>query len=391
MLLLASASDVFRIAISVAADLDYFASWIDLASGAVAGGVTKGNVTSTTTTNVVSAPAASTTRNVKTLSIRNKHASASTRITLQYFDGTTAREIISALLLPGWGLYYDDQTGFSIRNADGALVVTPNDTDAIKAGLQTPRAFVKAGVTMAAAGALRAYTPWYVAGNPGAATASSAGINGEAVTGNSVAGQLPRSNPAGGQNAYLGRFSAACSQIGTMWLVDRLWQNSGLSVTSTTAQAITPATVPSRDINGTNNGEGIYAGIEWSAAGGAGTPLVTLTYTDESGNTGASATFTGVASPPLGTVEIFQLAAGDRGVRVPTSFIQNATRTSGTMHLILFRVLAQLEINQANAAFALDWAKEKVRLYDNTVPQLMFFNSATTAANFVGTYSETNY
>lgn len=262
--------------------------------------------------------------------------------------------------------------------------------DGVVAGMQIPKPLTKIGIATAAVGAMRGYTPWYVAGNPGAATASSDGVNGAAVTGNSVAGQIPRTNPSSA-NAYLARFAVNASTAGTMWLIDRLWQNSGLTVTSTTAQAITPASLPSRSGDGTSNGAQVMAAIEWSATGGAGTPTVTLTYTDQDGNTGATGTFTGVASPPVGTFEIFTLAAGDTGIRAPTSFIQSATRTSGTMHLVLFRVLAMLEVSSANIGNAIDALTGGMpRLYDGTVPQLLWFPSATTATNFTGTYIETH-
>lgn len=266
--------------------------------------------------------------------------------------------------------------------------------DGVIAGLQIPRPFCKTGITMAAVGvAQRGYTPWYVAnGFPGASTAASVGINGQAVTmgmGATVDGRIPRTNPGAG-NAYMGRFSAINGTIGALWLIDRVWQNSGLVVTQTTAQAITPAALPARDIAGTTNGDGILFAIEWSATGGAGTPTVTLTYTDQSGNAGATSTFTGVATPPVGTFEIFGLAAGDTGIRAPTSFIQSATRTSGTMHLVGFRVLAMLEINQANAGFAIDALTGGMpRVFDDSTLQLLWFPSATTAIALTGTYVET--
>ena len=133
----------------------------------------------------------------------------------------------------------------AITTLDGAI-----------AGFQPPQPITKVGVTMAAAGAMRGYTPWYAAGNPGASVANAAGINGQAVTpglGTSVDGRIRRTNPGAG-NAYLGRLSAQASAAGNLWLIDRVWQNSGLSVTSTAAQAITPATIPARDLNGTTNG-----------------------------------------------------------------------------------------------------------------------------------------
>lgn len=268
----------------------------------------------------------------------------------------------------------------AITTLDGAI-----------AGFQAPVPLIKTGITMAAVGAMRGYTPWYAAGNPGASTATAVGINGEAVTPalGSTGGRIPRTNPGAG-NAHLGRLAINASTPGTLWLIDRLWQNSGLVTTSTTAQAITPATLPSRDGAGGTNGANVMAAMEWSATGGAGTPTVTLTYTDQDGNTGASAVLTGVATPPVGTFEIFTLAAGDTGIRAPTSFIQSATRTSGTMHLVLFRVLAQLEVTAANIGNAIDAITSGLpRIYNDSVLQLVWFPSATTAVNFQGSYLET--
>lgn len=269
----------------------------------------------------------------------------------------------------------------AITTLDGAI-----------AGMQAPQPFMKVGITMAAAAAQRAYTPWYANGNPGASVANAAGVNGDAVTpadGTAVQGRILRTNPGSG-NAYIGRLAVSATVAGTLWLIDRLWHNSGLTVTSTAAQAITPATLPARSGDGTSNGANVMAAIEWSATGGAGTPTVTLTYTDQDGNTGATGTFTGVASPPAGTFEIFTLAAGDTGIRAPTSFQQSATRTSGTMHLVLFRVLAQVEVTAANIGNAIDALTGGLpRIYDDSVLQLVWFPTATTATTITGQYIET--
>lgn len=264
--------------------------------------------------------------------------------------------------------------------------------DGAVAGARMPMPIIKVGITTAAVGAMRGYTPWYAAGNPGAATANSAGVNGAAVSG-AVAGSIPRTNPTGGQFAYLGRLGFNASTAGTLWLIDRLWNNSGLVVTSNTGQAITSAALPARDLNGSTNGAGVMAAIEWSATGGAGTPTVTLNYNDQGGDAGTG-TFTAVATPPVGTFEIFTLGAGDTGIRSLTSassFTQSATRTSGTMHLVLFRVIAQIEITSANIGNAVDFLTSGApRIYDDSVLQLVWFPSATTATNFFGTYTETH-
>ena len=268
----------------------------------------------------------------------------------------------------------------AITTLDGAI-----------AGMQAPVPITKVGIGTAAVGALRGYTPWYAAGNPGAATANAAGVNGAAVTA-PVTGMLPRTNPTGGASAYLARFGINASTPGTMWLIDRMWNNSGLSTTSTAGQAITSAALPARSGDGTANGANVMAAIEWSATGGAGTPTVTLNYNDQDGVAGTG-TLTAIASPPVGTFEVFTLGAGDTGIRSLTSassFTQSATRNSGTMHLVLFRVLAQVEVTSANIGNAIDVLTAGMpRIYDGSVLQLVWFPSATTATNFIGQYIET--
>lgn len=268
----------------------------------------------------------------------------------------------------------------AITTLDGAI-----------AGMKPPEPYMKVGITMAALGAQRGYTPWYATGNPGASSATAIGINGEAVTPAlaSTNGRIRRVNPGAG-NAYIGRLTAQATIAGTLWLIDRMWQNSGLVVTSTTAQAITPAALPARSGDGTANGANVMAAIEWSAAGGAGTPTVTLTYTNQDGVTSHTGTFAGVTTPGIGTFEIFSLAAGDTGIRAPTSFIQSATRTSGTMHLVLFRVLAQIECTSANIGNSIDALTSGFpQIFNDSTLQLVWFPTTTGAVTVSGQYIET--
>ena len=264
----------------------------------------------------------------------------------------------------------------AITTLDGAI-----------AGFQAPQAIHKVGIAMEAAGVF--YTFWYNNGRPGAAAANAAGVNGRAVTPSLVTGEIDRVNPGAG-NAYLARLQAQANVVGTLLLIDRLWENSGLSVTLTSAQAITAAAIPSRDLNGAALGHGVQAAMEWSAAGGSGVPTVTLTYTDQDGNTGNTGTFVGVATPTAGTMELFSLAAGDSGIRAPTQYQASATRTSGTMHLVLFRILAMAPVTLANVGSALDLITAGMpRIYDNSVLQLVWLASATTAVTLTGQYIET--
>ena len=265
--------------------------------------------------------------------------------------------------------------------------------DQALAGMRPLQPIMKTGIGMAAVGvSQRGYTPWYVGAVPGASTANAAGVNGAALTpaSSNVEGRIPRTNPTGGASAYIATLGGIASQAGTLWVIDRLWHNSGLSVTSTTAQAMTPVALPARDNAGTTNGDKVFAAIEWSTTGGAGTPTVTLTYTNQAGTAGQTGTFTGVTAPPVGTFEVFSLASGDTGVRAPTSLIQSATRTSGAMNLVLFRVIAALPM-LANLPTAIDvLTGGRPQVLDDSIQQLVWFPSVTTAWNVTATISETH-
>src|SRR3990167_7082314 len=110
--------------------------------------------------------------------------------------------------------------------------------DGVIAGMQPPEEFLKVGAGTQVIG--RMYSPFYVTGRTGAATAPAPGISGAALT--TYAGQIPFVN--GAANQYLARFTAQCNVTGTLLLCDRLWHNSGISVTTTGAQTINSVAFP---------------------------------------------------------------------------------------------------------------------------------------------------
>lgn len=260
----------------------------------------------------------------------------------------------------------------AITTIDGAL-----------AGMRPPADFLKVGATMEAAGVY--YSPFYVTGRPGAATAPSPGLNGAALT--TYAGQIPFTNPASG-NSYLSRLEASASVAGELILCDRLWHNSGYTVTTTTAQNTTHPGIPARDANGATNGDGVMLGIEVSTATTNGSAITNMTasYTDQDGNAGATATVPSfAATATLGSFFPFALAAGDTGVRSVQSLTLGTSLVTGTVHLVQYRILARLPLPVANVGAALDAITSGfVRLYDNTVPFLLWLPTATTAVNIAG-------
>lgn len=121
MILLASTSDLLRVVTSAAVNTDVHASWADLNGTTVTPGRTNTPITTATTTSVVASPAASTYRTVKTLTVRNRHASTSQLVTIIHTDGTNAMEIYKATLAAGESLHYDEHLGWRVMDNWGRV------------------------------------------------------------------------------------------------------------------------------------------------------------------------------------------------------------------------------------------------------------------------------
>lgn len=258
--------------------------------------------------------------------------------------------------------------------------MTITSLDGAMAGMIPPESFLKVG---AATTIGRLYSPFYVAGRPGAAVAPSPGIGGAALT--NYSGSLPWYNPASG-NGYLSRFAVDCNVAGTLILCDRLWHNSGINVTLNTSQNINSVAWPARcpdDAGGVpdTDGHAIMIGAEVSTVMGAGTPTWTMGYTNSNGTAGRSiVTAAQSATMAVGSFIPIPLAAGDKGVRSIQTWQQSATMTSGAYHLVAYRELARLAIKAANVGEAADALQLGFpRMYDNTVPFLLWLPATTTA------------
>lgn len=253
--------------------------------------------------------------------------------------------------------------------------------DQLIAGMLPPIEFLKVGSTMEAAGVMHSFL--YTAGNPGAGVAPTPGLNGAALT--TYAGQIPFSNPGGSARSYLARLEAAASVPGRLMLADRLWHNSGIVVTTTGPQGITTPTWPARDRNGATAGDGVQIALEVSALmGNAAITNTTLLYTNSAGTNSRVAIARFPASAQPGTFVRFELQAGDTGVQSIQSLTLGTSYVSGTMHLVAYRSLATLPVavNTGQAADAV--ALGMPRLYDNSVPFLLWLPTATTATTVQG-------
>jgi hypothetical protein len=191
--------------------------------------------------------------------------------------------------------------------------------------------------------------------------------------------------------------TASATQVGSLLLLDRIWHNGGYTITSTSAQNSTTPTWPSRcptsgtDDTAATTGLGVMLALEISAATGAGTPTITISYTNSDGTAGRTATNVRAtaASSAIGAVYFIGLQAGDVGVRSVQSLTLSATWTSGTMNLVAYRILAEIPLTVANVAGGIDAVTGGFpRLYNGVVPWMVFVPNTTTATNVSGSYME---
>jgi hypothetical protein len=135
-------------------------------------------------------------------------------------------------------------------------------------------------------------------------------------------------------------------------LIDLMWINTGLVVTTLTAQAITPVALPARDATGTTNGDDVQFGIlVTTATTNAGAIAnITISYTNQAGTAGKVGT---MASFPItavaGTIIPFQLATGDTGIRSVQSITIGTSLVTGTISLIGYRIISMAPHLVANA------------------------------------------
>lgn len=113
--------------------LDCFASWVDMVDAATTclPNRTPLVVSTATTTTLVAAPAASTTRNVKQISITNTHASASCSVIVEFFDGTLAISWPDITLDSGDNLSIGDDGKPQVINDQGQVKVLQSFAPAV--------------------------------------------------------------------------------------------------------------------------------------------------------------------------------------------------------------------------------------------------------------------
>lgn len=359
MLLLNSTSDVIRVITGAAAStIDCHASWMDTNGTTVTPGRQNTIISTATTTTIVPSPGAGVTRNLKGLYIANDSTGTSCNVSVEHFDGTNQVELIEFILLPGENLGYREDGSWVHRDKQGA------EYPPAGLGAYTGNAFpfMKTGTAADVAGC------WYCtakdAGFPGAWSPGTPGINGRVTNGTTAAdnGCIPIKNPSVGAN-YL-----------------------------TEIQMASPLVVPLMSRAGSDGVVIACAVVVVTTANtnAAAIANATVSYTNSDGVAGRTATLSAIAgsqipaTPVIGTIVWFNLAAGDKGVRSIQSITLGTSLGAGAVSLMIARDIAMIGTTIPNVSAQKVIGAPGIRLYNGTCMLHCVMASATTATFFNG-------
>jgi hypothetical protein len=323
--------------------------------------------TANTFTLVAAAAAAGLRRDITRINIRNKSNSLANQLTLQKDVSATNFEYFKVTIGVGETLQYTPVSGWSVIDASGMVRAMQVATAPVSG---RPLEIFKIGATPEAVGTY--YLMAKDSGFPGAWTINAPGMAGRTCDGTTAAdaGALPIPNAATGANFLTGFQVGQLNVVGTPRLLDCLWFNSGAVVTTITAQTVGSVALPARDNNGSINGEGCMIGVYVSAAttNAAAIANMTITYTNSAGVAGRVATMAAFpATCAAGTLALFQLQAGDVGVRAVTDWTLGTSLLTGTVHLMVVRMLPSSPVLTANTAgLAAGVGPKGVRLYNGS-------------------------
>lgn len=391
MLLLTSTSDVVRLVTAAATStIEVHTSYVDVNGSTITPGRTNTRITTATTTDIVGSPGSGTQRNVKAIYVTNNSTGTSCNVAVEHTDGTNVIELTQFILLPGENLGYQEDGSWVHRDQNGA------EYPPAGLGAYSGRAygFMKTGTAADTAGY------WYCTskdgGFPGAWVPGTPGLNGRVTDGTTSTdnGCVPIVNPSVGGN-YLTEIQMASSVNHSHLLFDVLWVNSGIVVTTTTAQNITTPTLPARDINGTTNGEGCMIAMLTTTANTNAAAIAnsTVSYTNSDGTAGRTATLLAIAgsqipvSPVIGTIVWFNLQAGDKGARSIQSITLGTSLAAGAVSLMICRDIATIGTTIPNVSAQKIIGSPGIRLYNGTCLLHCVLASATTATFFSGEFT----
>jgi hypothetical protein len=335
-------------------------------------------------TDILPAPASGFSRVVKSISCFVLDGPQLLKVQLRYGAGGNIVSLIERQLEIGDSLHYEDGRGWYVDPGKDALTVLAGRTSTAW----------KVGTGADTVGY------WYChakdAGAPGAWAPGTPGMAGRVTDGVSAAdaGCLPIVNAGAGKRNHITSLDIAATVAHFFQLVDLLWVNSGIVVTTTTAQTVNSVTLPARDVNGTSDGTGCIIGLLFVAAATNAAVInnATVSYTNSAGVAGRTATLANLVgamiptTPTIGTIVWFQLAAGDVGVRSIQSITLGTSLVTGTVSLVIARVIASASALLANVGSPRLVEQEPgIEVFNGSCLHLCYMASATTATTTTAT------
>ena len=122
MILLKATTEILEVTTTAAVGIDYSVSFADITTTTFAPSTSEGKITTATTTTITAAPAASTQRQIKLLTLRNVNASLPNDVTVKKdISGTEYVLTPTITLLAGEVLQYMDGQGWTVYASNGAI------------------------------------------------------------------------------------------------------------------------------------------------------------------------------------------------------------------------------------------------------------------------------
>lgn len=381
MILLTGTTHEITLTLASDGDLDWSASWVDMTSSATTEGSDQDSISTGGTYSLTGTPASGTNRVVKAITIVNLDPVDATVQVDKTLGGSSYTLQPTIVLHQNDALHYEDGRGWYVVRATDSGNFHGRSV-----------AFWSVGTGADTVGYYYCHSK--DAGFPGAWAPGTPGLAGRATDGTAAAdnGCFVIPNAATGGN-FITSFELAATVAQFFQLIDILWVNSGIVVTTTTAQTVNSVTLPARDANGSTNGEGCLIGLLFVAAATNAAVInnATVSYTNSAGTAGRTATLANLVgaqipiTPVIGTIVWFRLAAGDKGVRSIQSITLGTSLLTGTVSLLIARQLSTYSATIANVGSGPRAPMDPgIRIYNGVCAHLCYQASATTATTVTG-------
>lgn len=171
------------------------------------------------------------------------------------------------------------------------------------------------------------------------------------------------------------------TQVGTLFIADRLWSCSGMGFAAATYTVTTPGSLPARI---TDFGAKAELWVEQFVAASTATGTLSASYLDSAGVAQTGVIPAVVSAPNLGQMQRVTLA-NNLGIRQLTSVTNSATWTSGTWGMTILETIAQIELPVIGISKSMDWATLGLpQIKQNSCLFLYFLANGSSSPTIIG-------